>query len=213
MSTPSWIERTRVFLKTCPPRTDETDAIDVSAVSSVVTGAVSEKHDGDSSVSSVATPHVFEKAEPANELLADMSRTCRGCVNRTRMGSCSEPVLAGLAAKFTIAWAQPEHAATCQAFVRTSPPVGDVGVAGPSSHPDHDHIAVQLQQVIEECCALRGDGEANRRQLLSECLNMPEHEQRDLIAHFQQQVLLWKTACGIPLEQDANAASSFKNTR
>ena len=50
-----------------------------------------------------------------------MVKTCAGCSNRLKHGTCGEPVGAGLAPKFTILWPPAGHAATCPAFSSKTP--------------------------------------------------------------------------------------------
>jgi hypothetical protein len=49
-------------------------------------------------------------------------RSCADCLNRSRFGTCREPVAAGLAEEFTLVWAEPEHAATCLAWTPRATP-------------------------------------------------------------------------------------------
>lgn len=67
-------------------------------------------------------------------------RTCRDCANRTRAGSCAEPVRAGLARRSSIVWPAPAHAARCAAYEARGAANGDgprstpgVGAAAPAS--------------------------------------------------------------------------------
>ncbi|WP_281915278.1 hypothetical protein [Caldimonas thermodepolymerans] len=68
------------------------------------------------------------------------TRTCRDCANRTRSGSCAEPVRAGLARRFSIVWPAPAHAARCAAYEARGAANGDgprstpgIGAAAPAS--------------------------------------------------------------------------------
>lgn len=45
-----------------------------------------------------------------------MVKTCAGCLNRLRHGTCGEPVSAGLAPKFEIRWPPAGHAKNCPAY-------------------------------------------------------------------------------------------------
>lgn len=44
------------------------------------------------------------------------TRTCAGCLHRTRVATCGKPVEAGLTRHFEIIWAPAGYAATCRAF-------------------------------------------------------------------------------------------------
>ena len=55
------------------------------------------------------------------EAVHDGARTCSGCSNRLRHGTCSEPVAAGLAPKFEIRWPPAGHAQTCPAYSAKTP--------------------------------------------------------------------------------------------
>ena len=48
-------------------------------------------------------------------------RTCAGCSNRLRHGTCAEPVAAGLATKFEIRWPPAGHAQSCPAYSAKTP--------------------------------------------------------------------------------------------
>lgn len=84
-------------------------------------------------------PELLEAlAEPVAAPAPD--RTCRDCANRTRSGSCAEPVRAGLARRFSIVWPAPAHAARCAAYEARGAANGDgprstpgVGAAAPAS--------------------------------------------------------------------------------
>ena len=73
--------------KTELPPTDKTDETPLSSVSSVAPGPVSEN-----------------------------LRTCAACSHRLPVGTCSQPVQAGLREHFGIVWPPEGHAATCPAF-------------------------------------------------------------------------------------------------
>ena len=50
----------------------------------------------------------------------DDERTCANCRHRLRLGTCGEPITAGLLTEkrgFGIVWPDPGHAATCPAWV------------------------------------------------------------------------------------------------
>ena len=84
-------------------------------------------------------PELLEAlAEPVAAPAPD--RTCRDCANRTRAGTCAEPVRAGLARRFGIVWPAPAHAARCAAYEARGAASGDgrcsapgIGTAAPVS--------------------------------------------------------------------------------
>jgi len=53
----------------------------------------------------------------------DDERTCANCQHRMRLGTCGEPITAGLLTEeqgFGIVWPEPAHAATCPAWAARS---------------------------------------------------------------------------------------------
>ena len=84
--TAAWLARAQIQ-ETEPNPTDETDKTPLSSVSSVTPGPISEN-----------------------------SRTCRACTHRLPVGTCAQPVAAGLREHFGIVWPDPTHAATCPAY-------------------------------------------------------------------------------------------------
>jgi len=56
---------------------------------------------------------------------SEPARTCANCRHRLRLGTCSEPISAGLLTEeqgFGIVWPAPAHAATCPAWLARSTP-------------------------------------------------------------------------------------------
>jgi hypothetical protein len=47
------------------------------------------------------------------------ARCCASCRHRSRVGTCREPVAAGLLPEFAITWPEPGHGATCKAWSRS----------------------------------------------------------------------------------------------
>ena len=53
----------------------------------------------------------------------DHARTCANCRHRLRLGTCGEPITAGLLTAgqgFGVVWPEPAHAATCPAWAARS---------------------------------------------------------------------------------------------
>lgn len=63
---------------------------------------------------------VAHKAELVAALRARSGtrRTCATCRHRSRVGTCKDPVAAGLAEEFLIVWPDARHAKTCAAWRR-----------------------------------------------------------------------------------------------
>lgn len=118
----SWTERARAyFLKTAPPRTDETPETlgQADAVFSETGPPPTDKTDETkvSRVSSVRPQAVLEKTSLAS--------ACTNCRHRLPPGTCAEPEAAGLIPAgegFGIAWPPEGHAAGCPAYSLATPP-------------------------------------------------------------------------------------------
>jgi hypothetical protein len=61
-------------------------------------------------------------------------RNCRRCMHMTRVATCTEPVAAGLADVFEIAWPSAGHASTCPAFKPARRAAGPTTAATPHSN-------------------------------------------------------------------------------
>ena len=57
-------------------------------------------------------------------------------------------------------------------------------------------IQTALCEAVNRACAARGDDEANRLALLSECCSLDVRQQLDLIEHFLEEAKLWERATG-----------------
>ncbi len=51
-----------------------------------------------------------------------------------------------------------------------------------------------LVKAINQCCAARGDTEANRAALIAECAELTPTEQADMIDHFNAETAIWRRA-------------------
>jgi TubC N-terminal docking domain len=51
-----------------------------------------------------------------------------------------------------------------------------------------------LVKAINQCCAVRGDTEANRAALIAECAELDPREQADMTEHFNAEAKIWQRA-------------------
>jgi hypothetical protein len=72
------------------------------------------------------------------------------------------------------------------------------GVSSVSSVSDWRFVAdrrfAALVKAINQCCAARGDTEANCAALIAECAELTPAEQTDMTEHFNVQTAIWQRA-------------------
>lgn len=51
-----------------------------------------------------------------------------------------------------------------------------------------------LVKAINQCCTARGDTEANRAALITECAALSRTEQADMLEHFEAETAIWHRA-------------------
>lgn len=138
-------------------------------------------------------PMVRERKPELLEALAEPvaapapGRTCRDCANRTRSGSCAEPVRAGLARRFSIVWPAPAHAARCAAYEARGAASGDgqssapgIGAAAPASAYWPPADAAELERMAQRTeQALKAGLTPHEAEALADALHQRDREGDD----------------------------------